>query len=182
MFVHHSKNGFEITMDPVPFKPDVCSSVIVDTPACSPARADPLGQRQILCRHVHPLYKSIVAAMGDAEKTTHPADAVLSAMTIDSPIPGVGLPFLPVSERRSASTRFPPSSDYFQIRQAAAGACNTRPCFCPSTHSLSWTVLWEARNVICPFSFPLVIPTDPILYLSLREPQRVCSFLLLSFL
>ena len=106
MVVHHSKNGFEITMDPVPFKPAVCSSVTVDTPACSPARADLLGQRQILCRHVHPLYKSIVAAMGDAEKTTHPADAVLSPMTIDSPIPDAGLPFLPVSERRSRINSF----------------------------------------------------------------------------
>ena len=93
-------------MDSVPLKPDVYSPVAISISAFDLAFMDPFSQRQILCRCVHSLYESIVAAAGDAKETAHLADAVLFPMAIDYPILDAGLHFLPVSERKSRINSF----------------------------------------------------------------------------
>ena len=62
VLVHYFKDCFGIVMDSVPLQPYVHSPVAIGTLAFCLALTDLLGQRQIFCRVLHPLYIPIVAA------------------------------------------------------------------------------------------------------------------------
>ena len=93
-------------MDSVSIEPDMHSPVAIGAFAFCLALTNLLGQWEILCRYLHSLYISIVAAAGDAEEAAHLADAVLLPVAVDHLVFDAGLHSFPVSERKSRINSF----------------------------------------------------------------------------